>query len=71
MEKIFLYWKKYIVALIMFSLSLLGGASCSSAKTGCPANEAASVKIRKDGSLPTKRGKSQLFSKKMRKKMRH
>ncbi len=61
----------FLVAAILAFLMTFMMSGCSSAKTGCPANEAASVKIRKDGSLPTKRGKSHLFNKKMRKRMKH
>lgn len=40
--------------------------SCSK-KYGCPGEEA-SLKTDKDGNLPTKKGKSNLFDKKMRKR---
>lgn len=36
-------------------------------KYGCP-GEDASVKMDKDGNLPTRKGKSELFDKKMRKR---
>ena len=39
--------------------------SCSK-KTGCPINENAGVKANKKGALPSRRGKSNLFPKKMR-----
>ena len=44
--------------------------SCKSNKTGCKMNEDTHVKMGKDGQMPTKRGKSNLFSKKMMKKSR-
>ena len=44
-------------------------AACSSSKSGCPAADA-QVKMGKDGKLPTGGGRSNLFPKSMRKKMR-
>ena len=55
----------------LFIVLLLGSglyASCSR-KTGCPANETVHVKPNRKGELPTKGGSTNLFSKKMRKKM--
>ena len=50
-----------------FVLSMIGTTSSScSRKTGCPVNENVHVKPNRKGKLPSKRGKSQLFPKKMR-----
>lgn len=57
---------KYILIILLFSVF---GLACNK-KTGCPANEAASVKVKRNGELPSKRGDSQLFNRKMRKKMK-
>ena len=46
------------------------GTSCGSNKTGCPVNERAAGKTNKKGELSNKKGKSNLFPKKVRKKMR-
>lgn len=42
-------------------------SSCSSSKTGCPINEQAQVRTNKKGELPTSRGKSSIFPKKVKK----
>ena len=44
--------------------------SCGSNKTGCPVNERAAGKTNRKGELSNKKGKSNLFPKKVRKKMR-
>ncbi|MEZ5031500.1 MAG: hypothetical protein R2787_08865 [Saprospiraceae bacterium] len=49
--------------------ALLFAPSCSSSKSGCPANDKAdNVKLNKNGEMSSKRGKSNLFPKDMRKK---
>ncbi|MCB0592749.1 MAG: hypothetical protein H6557_24025 [Lewinellaceae bacterium] len=57
--------------IIVFSaaVTLLGlsGSSCNR-KVGCPANEAAHVKPKRNGELPTGGGKTQLFPKNFNKK---
>lgn len=60
--------KKYAGLLFMAFLGLffISTSSCNR-KTGCPVNERAHVKPDKKGQLPTKRGKSNLFPKDMRK----
>ncbi len=61
--------KKYSFLLFAAFLGffLITTTSCNK-KTGCPINENAHVKTGKKGQLPTKRGKSNLLPKKMRKK---
>jgi|GEM_PF-2825258 len=58
----------YIFIAIGFAVIWTGG--CGTAKTGCPANEAAAIRLKEGGELPRKKGKSQLFPKKMRRKMK-
>jgi len=59
----------YILFLIgMFSLST-SVQSCSR-KSGCPAYETTKVKTKRNGSLSKRKGSSQLFPKKMRRKGR-
>jgi len=62
---------KTTVLLLIFTLLLVGGivTSCSGPKTGCPINERAKNKVNKKGELSQKKGKSNLFPKKVRKKM--
>ena len=49
--------------------AVLFTASCSSSKSGGPANDKADhVKLNKNGEMSSKRGKSNLFPKDMRKK---
>ncbi len=55
------------VALLTVSTSSL--ASCSR-KSGCPAYDSAKADTNRKGELSTKRGKSSLFPKDMRKKMK-
>lgn len=55
---------------IAIATVVLWTSGCGTAKTGCPANEAAAIKIKEGGELPRKKGKSQLFPKKMRRKMK-
>lgn len=56
-----------VVSLFCFTAV---GTSCGSNKTGCPVNERAAAKTNKKGELSNKKGKSNLFPKKVRKKMR-
>ncbi|MFM9949711.1 MAG: hypothetical protein ACKV1O_17370 [Saprospiraceae bacterium] len=60
------------VALLLFAcIGLLGvGASSCNRKSGCPAYENTTVKANRKGELPTKGGKSGLFPKKMKKRMK-
>jgi hypothetical protein len=60
-----------LFTLLILSAFLVSGSAlltgCSSNKTGCPINEqAAKSNVDKQGNLKTKRGKSNLFPKKMR-----
>lgn len=60
------------VALLLFAclgMMWVGNSSCSR-KSGCPAYEHATVKANRKGELPTKGGKSGLFPKKMKRKMK-
>ncbi len=60
----------FLTVAMCFALLLSSGLSSScSRKTGCPVNENVHVKPNRKGELPTKGGSSNLFSKKMRKKM--
>jgi hypothetical protein len=58
-----------ILSLLVFAILLIPAQSCSR-KSGCPANEDATVKTNKKGELPTASGRSQLFPKNMRKRNR-
>lgn len=58
-----------LFCLIAVLLLTIGISSSCSRKTGCPAYEEAHVKPNKKGKLPTKGGSSNLFPKKMRKKV--
>ncbi|MEM1123981.1 MAG: hypothetical protein AAGJ18_26320 [Bacteroidota bacterium] len=64
--------KKVSLLLLVATLFCVGGTvtSCGSNKTGCPMNESQQGKVNKKGQLSSKKGKSNLFPKKMRKKMR-
>jgi len=64
--------KKTTSLLLVASLFCLTtvSTSCGSNKTGCPVNERAAGKTNKRGELSNKKGKSNLFPKKVRKKMR-
>lgn len=53
------------VAMVLF---LAASYTSCSPKSGCPAYESAKVQTNRKGELPTKRGKSSLFPKDMRKK---
>jgi hypothetical protein len=58
----------YTIAALLFIGFAIATSSCSP-KTGCAINEDAHVKVNRKGEMPTKRGKSNLFSKKTRRKM--
>jgi hypothetical protein len=64
--------KKYYLYLSFLILGLFTVGSFSSCKTkeGCKNTEGNKVKTTKSGELSTKRGSSNLFSKKQRKKMK-
>lgn len=60
------------VALLLFAclgMMWVGGSSCNR-KSGCPAYENATVTANRKGELPSKGGKSGLFPKKMKRKMK-
>ena len=54
---------------LIFCCLILGCLSSCNPGTGCLINESAHVKMGKDGKLPTGGGSSNLFDKKMRKKL--
>ena len=58
----------FLSFLFLLSAVSVTTSSCSR-KTGCPANEL-DAKTDRKGNLSTKRGKSGLFPKKMKKKMK-
>lgn len=66
----YLYIMKKSWFILALFASFLAFQSCGSNKEGCPINDDAHVKMNSRGELPTKGGKSSLFSKKMKKKMR-
>lgn len=55
-----------VIGLFCFSSVL---SSCGGPKSGCPVNERAKTRVNKKGELSGKKGKSNLFPKKVRKKM--
>jgi hypothetical protein len=60
---------QYFLALLIFIFLLaISGTSCAR-KVGCPGDNAA-VKVNKRGELPTQKGQSQLFDRKMRKRIK-
>ncbi|MCB0693613.1 MAG: hypothetical protein H6568_14915 [Lewinellaceae bacterium] len=61
---------RYRCLLLGFVLgATLFAPACSSSKSGCPVNDNAdNVKLNKNGEMSSKRGKSNLFPKNMRKK---
>lgn len=63
MKKILLY-----AGFIFLAFSFSTTSSSCARKTGCKITEEAHVKLNRKGELPTKRGKSNLFSKKQRKR---
>jgi|GEM_PF-289538 len=63
--------KRIIFGLsLIFTLSILFTTTSCSRKSGCITAENAQVKTNRKGELPTRRGKSSLFPKQMRKKKR-
>ncbi len=52
-----------IIKLITYVIFSLFFIACSP-KSGCPVNENATVKVNRKGELPSRRGKSSLFSEK-------
>lgn len=63
--------QKTTLLLLVAALFCVSGTmtSCGSNKTGCPINEQQKGKVNRKGQLSNKKGKSNLFPKKMRKKM--
>jgi len=60
---------QFFLALFIFTFFLaISGTSCAR-KVGCPGDNA-TVKVNKHGELPTKKGQSQLFDRKMRKRIK-
>ena len=64
--------KKLLFITLFAAFSLIVSTTMTSCKTkeGCGLEEKYSTPSNKDGSMSTKRGKSNLFSKKKRKKMK-
>lgn len=63
-------WKKHILFFLLgLSLSLSTVSSCKTGE-GCAATEHYKAKTNKDGNLSKKKGRSNLFSKKQRKRMK-
>lgn len=62
--------RKLITLLCLSALVFLTGTTMTSCsrKSGCPVNENAHVKPNRKGEMPTKRGRSNLFPKTMRKR---
>lgn len=56
-----LYSRFKLVIICLFSIYLFGACS---PKSGCPATESATIQPNRKGELPTKGGRSQLFSSK-------
>jgi len=60
--------KTFLILLLAAAFTMVGTSSCrSSADANCPAYSDAKVKTSKKGKLPTRRGRTNLFPKKMRK----
>ncbi len=60
---------KKIFIFLSFVFFVFSMNSCAKKGYGCP-GEDTDINAKKDEALPTSRGESQLFSKKMRKKMK-
>ncbi|MEL6969833.1 MAG: hypothetical protein AAFZ63_21620 [Bacteroidota bacterium] len=61
--------KRFIYILFLLGLfSLSANVQSCSRKSGCPAYETTKVKTKRNGSLSNRKGSSQLFPKKMRRK---
>ncbi len=61
----------FLALLVVFGLIVSTTMTSCKAKEGCGLKEKYSAPRGKDGGLSTKRGKSNLFSKKQRKKMKN
>ncbi len=59
-----LFYILFLIGLFSFSTTI---QSCSR-KSGCPAYETTKVKTKRNGSLSNRKGSSQLFPKKMRRR---
>jgi len=66
------FGKNVKVMVLFIALLSFGGLmnACGGPKTGCPVNERAKVKTNRKGELSRKSGKTNLFPKNVRKKMR-
>lgn len=62
--------RKSTLILVLLALLTLTSMNSCRAKYGCDATEKYKVNVDKNGKLKTKRGKTNLFPKKMRKKTR-
>lgn len=64
--------KKTTILLMVMALFSFGPVftSCGGPKSGCPINEKAKTRVNKKGQLSGKKGKSNLFPKKVRKKIK-
>jgi len=64
--------QKSAILLMVFGLFCFSNVmtSCGGPKSGCPINESTTGKVNRRGELSNKKGKSNLFPKKVRKKMR-
>ena len=60
-----------IILLAFSSCIILTTTSSCAKKVGCAINDNAGPKTNRDGTLKMKKGKSSLYSKKQRKKMKH
>ncbi|RME97713.1 MAG: hypothetical protein D6772_10065 [Bacteroidetes bacterium] len=58
----------YLFFFVLLCVSTMPLQSCAR-KSGCPAYETTKTKTKRNGNLSTKRGSSNLFPKKMRRKM--
>ena len=63
------YLRIKILIFLSFLIISISSSSCSKKGYGCP-GENAGIKLDKNGNLPTKRGKSNLFNKKTRKRIK-
>lgn len=65
LTKTSMFYKKLFIVFFAFALTF-GSSSCHRG-SGCP-GEKSGIKMGKNGELPTKRGKSKLFSKKKKRR---
>lgn len=63
-------WLVKIFILVLFSFTTITTNSSCTRKTGCPVSEQVGPKVDKRGRMSTKRGKTKLFGKKHRKRMK-